>query len=121
MTVSEHMSRLPHEIDQRERLATAIRMMETYAIRHLPVMDGPRLVGILSRQDVQNALHRHGAKAEADAIGDVCTREPLTLPPTTAVPEAARRMVERGVTSALVVDDGVLVGIFTSVDALQVL
>jgi acetoin utilization protein AcuB len=121
MPVSEYMSRLPQEIDRRERLTTAIRMMETHAVRHLPVMDGSHLVGVLSRQDVQNAFQRHGGSAEAVAVGDVCTREPLTLSPSTAMSEAARRMLERAVTSALVVDGGVLVGIFTSVDALRVL
>ncbi len=119
--VSEYMSRLPHEIDCRESLSTAMGRMALHEIRHLPVMDGPRLVGMLSRHDVQNALRVYGGEADLRPVGDVCTREPLLVSPATPVADAARHMVARAVTSILVVDDGVLVGIFTSIDALRVL
>ena len=119
--VRDYMSHLPEEIDRRERLASAIECMKARHIRHLPVMDGPRIFGILSRQDVQDAWLRYGAGTTKRAVGDVCTRDPLTVPPLATIPDVARKMVDRGVTSALIVDEGVLVGIFTSVDALRVL
>jgi acetoin utilization protein AcuB len=121
MPVREYMSHLPVEIDRRETLSAAIRRMEEHRIRHVPVMDGPKIFGILSRQDVQDARRRHGASAEARPVGDVCTRDPLMVSPLAPIPEVAGQMVGRGVTSALVVDEGLLVGIFTSVDALRLL
>lgn len=121
MPVREYMSRLPQEIDCREPLDAAMRRMQWYAVRHIPVMDGAHVFGILSGSDVHAAWQQHGPRASELPVGEVCRRGPLSVSPVTPIPEVARQMVEHGVTSALVVDDGVLVGIFTSVDALRVL
>ncbi len=90
-------------------------------VRHIPVMNGVELFGVLSRQDVQDAWLRFGETADEKSVGDVCTRDVLTVDPLAKIPDVAREMVERGITSALVLDAGVLVGIFTSTDALRVL
>lgn len=119
--VREAMSRLPEEVDGRERLEAAIRRMNELHLRHLPVMDGPRLFGILSRQNVQDAWLRFGEGAKEKAVSEVCTRDLLKVEPLAPVGEVARAMLGRGITSALVVDGGVLVGIFTSVDALRLI
>jgi len=119
--VREYMSRLPEEIDRRQTLATALRRMEVRDVRHIPVMDGPEVFGILSRHDVLEACLRHGRHAEDLTVGDVCTVGPFTVSPLETIPHVAAQMVERGVTSALVTDGNVLVGIFTSTDALKVL
>jgi acetoin utilization protein AcuB len=95
--------------------------MKARHIRHIPVMDGPEIFGILSLQDVHDAWLRHGVRANTKAVGEVCTRNVLTVTPVARIADVARSMVDRNVTSALVVDDGLLVGIFTSVDALRVL
>jgi acetoin utilization protein AcuB len=121
IAVRDYMSRLPAEIDRRERLGTALGRMETHEVRHLPVMDGAELFGILSRHDVLDACRRHGREADGLAVGDVCTVGPFTVSPVETIPTVAAQMVERGLTSALVVDGDVLVGIFTSTDALRVL
>ena len=121
MPIRTYMSPLPEEIDHRETLAAAISRMNERRIHHLPVMDGPDVFGILSRQDVQDAWLRHGAGAGSQAVGEVCTTDPLKVSPVATIPDVTRTMVERGVTSALIVDEGMLVGIFTSIDALRVL
>ncbi len=121
-TVGHYMSRLPQEMDRREPLSAAIRTMREHGIRHLPVMDGSHVFGVLSRQDVQEACLEGGAKVQKMPIGEVCRREALlVVSPLAPIPEVAGQMVARNATSALVMDQGVLVGIFTSVDALRVL
>jgi acetoin utilization protein AcuB len=119
--VNTVMSRLPAEIDRRESLAAAVERMRVEGVRHLPVMDGATLYGVLSPRDVTAAWVREGEGAAELPVGDVCTTRLLTVEPTEAVRDVAARMVERGVTSAIVVDGGVLVGIFTSADALAIL
>ena len=119
--IRSYMSPLPEEIDRRETLDAATARMQEYHIRHLPVMDGPTLYGILSRQEVHEAWLRYGNAAGTRAVGEVCTVDPYTVSPLAAITDVARVMVGRGITSALVVDEGMLVGIFTSVDALRVL
>ena len=121
MPVREHMRHLPEEIDHREKLSSAIQRMTAHHIRHIPVMDGPKVFGVLSRQDVQDAWLRHGTSARDMRVGDVCTQGALTVSPLATIPDVARQMVAGGVTSALIVDEGMLVGIFTSMDALRVL
>jgi CBS domain-containing protein len=119
--VNEFMSRLPAEIDRRESLRAAVERMRDEGVRHLPVMDGATLYGVLSPRDVTTAWVREGDAAGDMPVGDACTTNPLTVGPREAVREVARRMVARGVTSAVVVDGTVLVGIFTSSDALAIL
>lgn len=115
------MSRLPEEIDYRELVRSAQRLMSERHVRHIPVMNGVELYGMLSRQDVQDAWPRYGETADEKPIGEICTRDVLTFDPLAKICDVAEAMVKRGVTSALVMDAGVLVGIFTSTDALRVL
>lgn len=119
--VREYMSRLPEEVDRRDTLATAVDRMSELDVRHIPVMDGASVYGVLSRADALDAWLRDGQRARESAVGDVCTRQPLEVAPTAPIGEVAAQMLERGVTSALVSNGKVLVGIFTSTDALRVL
>ncbi len=119
--VRDYMSRLPQEVEHHEPLSVAVQLMSEHHIRHIPVMDGVRLLGVLSRQDVQDAWLRFGGTAGEKKVADVCTRDVLSVDPLSTIPEVAGAMVTRGITSALVTDAGVLVGIFTSTDALRVL
>jgi len=115
------MSRLPAETDRREPLSTVVRQMREQHCHHMPVMDGPRLYGILSRQDLDELAFRSGTAAEDLVAGDVCKRDLLTVDPMAPIVEVARAMVDRHVSSALVADGDVLVGIFTSTDALRLI
>ena len=119
--VREYMSRLPEEVDRAAPLRSALQTMTERHVRHIPVMNGVELFGVLSRQDVQDAWLRFGETADEKSVGDVCTRDVLTVDPLAKIPDVAREMVDRGITSALVLDAGVLVGIFTSTDGLRVL
>ena len=120
MPVRECMSRLPAEVDRRDRLEEAVAHMRAHHYHHVPVMDGPHIHGILSSQDLyERALSPGGSKPRV--VGDVCTRDPLTVAPTTPIVEVARAMRDRRVSSVLVADGGVLVGIFTTTDALHLI
>ena len=121
MPVRECMSRLPAETDRREKLSAVIAQMREQHCHHVPVMDGPRLYGVLSRQDLHELALRDRSSADDPTAGDVCTRDVLTVGPMTPIVEVAQAMIERGVSSALVTDGDVLVGIFTSTDALALI
>jgi acetoin utilization protein AcuB len=114
------MSHLPAEADRRDSLSTVLRHMRKHHCHHVPIMDGPRLYGVLSREDLEHALADSASRSEVVA-GDICTRDPLTVQPMTPIVEVAQAMLERRVASALVVDGDVLVGIFTSTDALRLI
>ncbi len=121
MPVRECMSHLPAETDRREPLSVVVHKMREQNCHHMPIMDGPRVYGILSRQDLHELALRRGKSTEDLVAGDVCTRDPLTVSPMTPIVEVAQAMIDRHVTSALVADGDVLVGIFTNTDALRLI
>lgn len=121
MPVRECMSRLPAETDRRESLSAVVQQMREQHCHHVPVMDGPRLYGVLSRRDLHEIALRGEVSTSELAAGDVCTRDVLTVGPMTPIVEVARAMIDRQVSSALITDGDVLVGIFTSTDALRLI
>ena len=121
MPVRECMSHLPAEVDRHETLSAVERQMRDQHCHHVPVMDGPRLYGILSRDDLHELSMRSEASTDDLIAGEVCTRDFLSVHPMTPIVEVAQAMIDRQVGSALVTDGGVLVGIFTSTDALRLI
>jgi CBS domain-containing protein len=119
--VRDCMSHLPSESSRHDPLSSVVQQMREHRCHHIPVMDGIHLVGILSREDLHETLLQHGKKAAELTAGDVCTKDVLTVGPTTPIVEVAQRMTERQVGSALVTDGDVLVGIFTGTDALKLI
>ncbi len=119
--VREHMTHLPVEIDRCQTVAEAQRLMETHEIHHLPIMTGLRLRGIVSQGDILAARIRHGAALDELPAESVGSTDVLTVSPVTPVDQVAASMLARRVGSAVVVDGGYVVGIFTAVDALRTL
>lgn len=118
-SVREYMTHLPVEAERCATVADAEQAMTAKHIRHIPVMNGARLKGLVSRSDVLAARVEHGDAVNALALEEICQMEVLTVPPTARVDEVAEQMLERRVGSAVVMDGGFVVGIFTSTDALR--
>lgn len=119
--VQQHMTRLPLEIEQIDNVANARRLMQLFEIRHVPVMKGINVAGVVSERDILRATIRLGRDIDDLPIDEICQHDVLKVSPLTGVDEAARLMLERRVGSAMVVDGEYLVGIFTTTDALKVL
>jgi CBS domain-containing protein len=110
--VAEIMTKDPYVLTPGDRLAIARREMDLCAIRHFPVVDDAgRLVGVLSQRDVL-ACRDSGAR-----VGDVMSREVLTVSPETVAHQAAYLLVHHKIGCLPVVSDqGLLVGIVTDTD-----
>jgi acetoin utilization protein AcuB len=119
--IGQLMTRMPHEIDRFETLGRAKEVMVEWGIRHLPVMAGGKLHGIISERDVDTVIAATAGARWHVELADVCTPEPYCVPPTAPVTEVAQEMSKRAIGSAVVVDGGVVVGIFTATDALDAL
>lgn len=111
---------LPLTIDIEQTLAEAQRLMLALDIRHLPVLSGERCVGLLSERDISLA-GRLGMDLQHVAIGNAMSVGPFVVPPEQHLTTVVREMAERKLGSAVVVDDGRVVGMFTSTDALRLL
>lgn len=119
--VQAYMSALPHSIGFDQSLEKAEELMEDNRIRHLPVLKGGKLLGVLSDRDIRIArsftdLDLTNVKAE-----DIMVDAPYTVAPETPVARVAREMAENKYGSAIVLQKEKVVGIFTAIDGLKAL
>lgn len=119
--IQKYMTTTPHSIGAEQHLNVALEMMKKYGIRHLPVLKGGTLTGILTDRDVKLVLGIQGVDPSKTTIDDVSTEEIYITAPTTPLNEVVSQMAEKRIGSALIVQNHKLVGIFTSTDALRVL
>lgn len=127
MQVSELMTPNPKTLDVTATVRDAIVLLNDLDVRHLPVMDGSDLVGIISDRDVKAALGADGQDAEALAneldasVGHLMSADVLTVGPEDDVGEAIDLMLENRLGSLPVVTDDPqeLVGIVSYVDILR--
>ena len=102
----------------RTGLADAIRMLRTRGIRHLVILDGDALVGIVSDRDLKEA----GALDERLGqwtLGDIMTRSVITIEPTAPVEDAAHVMLREKISALPVIAGDRLVGIVTETDVVR--
>jgi acetoin utilization protein AcuB len=119
--LSEYMTSGPFAIGPHEPLGNARRLMERYELRHLPVVTDGKLVGIVSDRDMNLVQSLAHAPPDAITVEDAMTPEPYAPPPNAPLQEVVGVMIERKIGSAVVVDAGEIVGIFTATDAMRVL
>lgn len=120
-TVQRYMSTSPYTVGAEQSLATARAMMREHEIRHLPVMHGNRLVGIVSDGDIQVIAGLQGADLGKMTVEDAMTQDVLTFEPETPLDIVAMAMAERKAGSAVVMQNTRVVGIFTNVDGMTAL
>jgi CBS domain-containing protein len=127
--VSEIMRRHFVTLSPADKLDLADDVMKLGRIRHMPVLDGERLVGIVSQRDLLAASLSKALDFEAKerriflksvAVEEAMTRDPVTIAPETSALEAARLLVRRKIGCLPVVDaEGAMVGLVTETDLLR--
>jgi CBS domain-containing protein len=120
-TVDRFMTKNPVAISSDRTLAEAHRLMRDKGIRHLPVIDDGRLVGLVSQRDLYLLETLQGVDPDEERVEEAMTDEPFTVRSDAALEEVATAMADNKYGSALVVDAGSVVGLFTTVDALRAL
>lgn len=130
MLVADRMRRSVITIDREASLRRARRVMENHRIRHLPVVEGRHLVGVLTDRDIRQAAPSSVGTLTAREreefmdcvrVGQVMTRRIITVTPATSIGEAARLIVRYRIGCLPVVDERFLVGILTTSDLLEAL
>ncbi|WP_375767910.1 CBS domain-containing protein [Archangium gephyra] len=119
--IDEFMTRTVHTIGTQSPLAEAHRIMNEHAIRHLPVLEGGKLVGVVSMRDLHLIETLKGVDPKEVAVEEAMAQDAYTVPPGTALLEVARTMAMHKYGSAVVARDGRVEGIFTTIDALKAL
>ena len=120
-TIQMHMTPRPRVVSSSHTLAQARQIMRERDIRHLPVVEDGRLVGIVSQRDLYLLETLKGVDPDTETVGEAMRQDPFTVSPDAPLGEVASTMAERKYGSAVVVDRGAVVGLFTTVDALRAL
>ena len=103
-------------IDPQTSMAEAGRIMATWGHGGLPVIEDGRLVGLVTRKDVDKAA-RHGL-GHAPATGFMA-RDPITVGPDADLADLERLLVRTGIGRVPVVENGQVTGIVTRKDLLR--
>ncbi len=120
-TVQRHMTLAPVVISSRRSLAEAHQLMRENAIRHLPVVDDGRLVGMVSQRDLYLLETLRAVDPAIETVAEAMSPDVYAVRPDAPLDEVALAMADRRYGSAVVVDRGAVIGVFTTVDALRAL
>ena len=120
-TVQEYMSIAPVVVSSDRTLAEAHRLMRERNIRHLPVVDLGKLVGVVSQRDLYLLETLKGVDPGTETVREAMAPDPYAVPPDARLGEVAAAMAESKFGSAVVVDRGSVIGLFTTIDALRAL
>ncbi len=113
------MSPLTHSIGDDQSMAEATHRMHHHGIRHLPVLHGGRLVGIVSERDLAMVASMASVDPALVAVREAMTAEPYAVAPTLSTAVVFRAMAEHKYGTAVVVQDETPIGIVTTTDALE--
>lgn len=124
MDVASFMTTDPVTVAPDRPIADAMRLMDDCVIRHLPVVDAGRLIGVVSDRDCLGATGwrilgpRAGAAAGTRTVADVMEPDVVTVAPDEQVVSALVEVLVRGIGCLPVVREEELVGIVTQEDVM---
>lgn len=121
LTISDRMTPTPHLIGAEQSMQTAHAMMRAHDIRHLPVLHGGKLIGLLSLRDLHLVESLPGVDPETVRVEEAMSQDVYAVPPKTPLKGVVREMAERKLGSVVVVEGTKVVGVFTTIDALELL
>ncbi|HEY6559886.1 MAG TPA: CBS domain-containing protein [Polyangiaceae bacterium] len=119
--IKTFMTTAPHSIGKDQTLAQAQAFLQQHQIRHLPVLSGGALVGILTERDLSLIGALGGTDVKKTMVEEVMTTSVYAVTPETQLAQVAATMSEKKYGSAVVMQNGKVVGIFTTVDACRAL
>jgi acetoin utilization protein AcuB len=120
--VRDHMTPAPVCIPLEADLDQAVKLMQEHGIRHLPVMDGDDLTGVVTDRDLAMIESLLPDEWPGICVAEAMTPEPYSVTPDAPLWEVARHMAREKFGCAVVTDErGSVVGLFTTTDALRVL
>jgi CBS domain-containing membrane protein len=126
--VKEMMTTEVSTLGRTHTLALADDIMALERIRHLPVLEEGRVVGVVSQRDLfRSALatalgyrqRAHRMLGRTIRVNEVMSAPAITVSPEAMVKEAARLMIEHKIGCLPVVEGHTLVGIITETDILR--
>jgi len=121
-SVADWMSKAPMAVVEDTPIRDAVSLMQGAEVRHLLVLDGPVLTGILSSRDLRRLVTRDlDSPLLAGPVRSIMSEGPVSVAPETPLVTAARLLLEQRIGALPVRQGERIVGIFTVPDALEAL
>ena len=130
-TVRQWMSRPAISAPATMVLPEARRLLRQHRIRRIPVVDAEdRLIGIVTEGDINRVSESHVTdvrdynlyhRVSDLPIGDIMTRDPVTVTPDMPIIEVAQRLLEHRIGGVPVVEYGHVVGVITESDLFRLI
>lgn len=118
--IAQVMTPAPMAIGPEVPLPKAQEMMVKFKIRHLPVVVGSKVIGLLSDRNAKAALLSKWG--ESLTVEDVMMSDPFVVKPTESLEFVLTQMMKHRIGSAIIQEvNGDISGIYTTVDALYML
>lgn len=126
--VREIMMGSPVTLRPDDSLHLANDLISLGRIRHIPIVDNGKLLGVLSDRDLIGKAagrilklrgRRQSALLKTISIKEVMRRRVLSVEPDTPIAEAAELMAKNKISCLPVLSDGNLVGLVTTNDILR--
>jgi acetoin utilization protein AcuB len=114
--IQKYMTTTPHTIGVDQSLARAHAMLREHGIRHLPVCNGGRLVGMVTERDLALIETLKDVDLRSISVEQAMSTGIYEVSPDAPLDEVASEMAAKKYGSAVVVQNGSVVGIVTTVD-----
>jgi acetoin utilization protein AcuB len=117
--VREWMTLNPCTVEADASLNEAHEIMRERGFRHLPVLERGRLLGLVSQRDLHLIETLRDVNPETVAVREAMISHPYFVAPDARLDEVVAEMAEHKFGAAVVMEEGKVVGMFTTVDALR--
>lgn len=117
------MTSFPYFVEADDNANRMESMMDEHGIRHLPVQENGKVVGIVSERDLHHRIKRDAPSAEKDTIlaRHVMVKDPYVVSFRTPLSEVVLEMARRRIGSVIVQRQGRLAGILSAMDVCRIL
>lgn len=115
-TIQKYMTTSPHSIGVDQPLTHAHQMMREHHIRHLPVLSGGQLVGMLTDRDLRFIETLKDVDPTEVKVEEAMSSEVYSVSPDAPLDEVVQQMAQHKYGSAVIMQNHKVVGIFTTVD-----
>ena len=119
--IDEFMTRCPVVVPPWATVTEAARLLRDNGIRHLPVVEGDALLGLVTDRDLHLVQSLIAVGTKTVTVGNVMEPKPFCVDSGTPLQEVVSEMAARKLGSAVVLDGASVAGIFTTVDGLRAL
>ncbi|MDX6439319.1 MAG: hypothetical protein QOF45_1902 [Gaiellaceae bacterium] len=118
-SIQEAMTPNPTTVEPTTTAQEAARIMKSEDVGALPIVEGDKLVGMITDRDIAIRVVAEGRGTDT-VVGEIASKDVVTVDPQQSLEEAARLMAEHQVRRLPVVEeDGRLVGILAQADVAQ--